>query len=110
MLSTAKPKLQSDIKDILYNALYEAYLTTFSTSDITEGVINNAAEDEIKSSGEKFAKKCAEKAAGPLATAIYDFVKQIGITATPKGTLISPGGMVPAPVTGSILMTDFTIT
>lgn len=110
MLSTAKPKLQSDIEKILYDSLYEAYLTTYldSTVDV-EGSISSNANDEIKKAAEKFAEKASKTAASPLATAIYDFVKSIGIMASPKGTLISPGGLTPTPVTGTIIMTDFTI-
>lgn len=109
MLSTAKPKLKSDIEKILYDAMYEAYKTTFIKSSDSEAVINNNAEKEINDAAEKFADKASKTAAGPLATAIYDFVKSIGIMATPKGTLLSPGGLTPAPVTGTIMMTDFTI-
>lgn len=109
MLSTAKPTLESNIKQILYDSLYNALKSMYSNSSLTEAVINNAAKKEIDDASKKTAQIFADDASGPLADAIYDFVKSIGITATPKGTLISPGGMTPAPVTGSIVMSDFTI-
>lgn len=109
MLSSAKPKLKSDLEKILYDAMYEAYKTTFLESSITDGSISKNADNEIETAAKKFADKASKTAAEPMATAIYDFVKSIGIMASPKGTLISPGGLVPAPVTGTILMTDFTI-
>ncbi len=109
MLSTAKPELETNIKDILYDSLYSAYLTTYITSDITDQGIAASANKEIDDAAKKFARKAADTACGPLADAIYNFVLSIGIIAAPKGTLMSPGGLTPAPVTGVINMNDFII-
>lgn len=51
------------------------------------------------------ANSFANTLAAPMADAIYDFVKQMQITATVTGTVISPSG----PCTGSIPPTSFTI-
>lgn len=109
MLITAKPVLESKINQILFDSLYKSLNLMYSNSSLSENVINSTGQKEIDDASEKTAKSFADNASGPLADAIYDFVKSIGITATPKGTLISPGGMAPAPVTGSIIMSDFTI-
>ena len=107
MLSTAKKKLQDDLKTILKKSLYDAYMTTFLSSSDTEAVISEYIKIEIDKAAEAFSESAAESAAEPLATAIYDFVKQIGITAIPKGGLVAPPGG--GPVTGVININEFSI-
>lgn len=105
-LSASKPILKQDLQTLLEKAAYEAYLTQQNTGDC-DPALASQLESDLKKAADTFAKKFAETAADPLATAIHNFVKEIGIMATPKGTLISaaPG----APVAGVINMTDFTI-
>lgn len=107
MLSTAKKKLQDDLKSILKKSLYDAYITTFLSSSDTEPVINDFIKNEIDKAAEAFSNAASESAAEPLATAIYDFVKQIGITATPLSGLVAPPGG--GPVTGVININEFSI-
>lgn len=101
MLETAKPKLQTDIENAIFEAFKEAEMTQCSNDG---SILGNAMEAHIQQGASKYAKKAAEIAAPKIAEAIYDFVKEIGITATPT-TLVSPSG----PVTGVIKMPDFTI-
>lgn len=104
MLSDAKPILQSNINEILYNSLYKAFMSTFSESDISDSSINKRAKQEIDDAAKQFAKTCADEASKNLAESIYEFVKKIGIVAKPTG-LVSPQG----PVSGIINLTDFSI-
>lgn len=101
MLETAKPKLQTDIEQALYNALYKAQMTQCKNDGSEMGQM---MESHLSQGAQEYAQNAAKEAAGPIATAIYDFVKQIGITAIPSA-LVSPSG----PVTGVINMPDFTI-
>ena len=113
MLSTAKPTLQNNIKSILEKAAYEAYMTQYAPNQISQA---SKYDDQIKSELEKkakdFSKKFAEKASNPVATAIYDFVKKIGIVITIPPSVIAPP-LPPAlpggPCTGTIPMTNITI-
>lgn len=107
MLSSAKKQLKEDLKSILTKSLYDAYSTMFIPAPDTDATINNYIKNEIDDAAKKFAKTAAESAAEPMANAIYDFVKQIGIMATPKGSLVAPpmGG----PVSGVININEFSI-
>lgn len=109
MLSSAKPTLQSDLEDLLEEAAYEAFMTTQESPSGTASSISNRMEKELKSAASNFAKKFAEVAGEPMAEAIYNFVKEIGIIATPSGSLISTSITSPSPVTGTMPMSDFAI-
>ena len=120
MLSTEKPILEQKLKQILYNAAksagktasYEAYMTQLG-NDPDVGKYNDEAKKSIEDAADKFSKKFAEEFAkelskdlpGEMATAIYNFVKGIGIMATVMPTVVSPMG----PCSGVMSPTDFTI-
>ena len=100
----ARPVLETDLRIILQKAAFEAFMTANvpgGESPEVSGYVTNAMTDAAT----KFSNKFAEEAYKPLANAIYNFVKEIGITAVPT-TLMSPHG----PVTGSIKLNEFTIT
>lgn len=103
-LKTAKIKLESDLKSIFKKASYDAYMEQFIKSNMTTKS-DNDAKNGFKDLAEKFSTKLSESLAGDMATAIYDFVKEIGIQCTIPPTVIAPSG----PVTGTIPMTNFTI-
>lgn len=109
MLISAKPQLESDLKQALYDSAYQALLVTFSQSSENEAVINDFAKTEIDQSAKDFAKKFSDLASKPVAEAIYNFVLEIGIMASPKGTLMAPPGTTGGPVTGVINMNDFIV-
>lgn len=102
MLSDAKKPLEDAIYEALKNALYEAYMSQINE----DGNANllDAMKNHMSKASMNFSEKAASEAAPKIADAIYDFVKAIGITATPT-TLMSPSG----PVTGAINPTDFQI-
>lgn len=105
-LAGAKPELANDLKDLLQKAAYEALLTGNRPSGDNPEISANTTK-VMQDAAQRFSDKFAELAYQPMADAIYKFVKEIGITAVPKGTLIAPtsGG----PVTGSIIINDFII-
>jgi hypothetical protein len=113
-LAGAKPKLEADLKKLLEDALYEAEMSMLNEgADIDLGIAARIKNDIIMPANRKKAQKFAEQAYKPLAQAIYDFVSEIGITLTPKGTLIAPQAPSGAlPITGAASTTtqDFTIT
>ena len=103
MLSTAKQLLQMN----LLNILKEAYMTQYQP-DPSLG----SCDSEAKTSMEQVAIKFAQKASGPVADAIYNFVKEIGINIVVPPSIIAPplpptlpGG----PCSGAIPMTNITI-
>lgn len=104
MLSDKKPELEKNINTILYNALYKAYMSTFESNSDSDPKIANRVKQEIDDAAKKFSKVAADEAAPELAGAIYNFVKSIGIMATPKA-LTSPVG----PCAGVITMNEFKI-
>ena len=104
MLSTAKPKLQMDIKMALSSSktakVFEnALLSTFP--DIDD---ENGGKEIAEMFGKLCAKGLASALAQPITDAIDSYVKQIGILATPTA-LVSPVG----PVAGAISPIDFQI-
>lgn len=105
MLSVAKPILQQQLLSILE----AGYMSQFDQNELADA---RKYDSDIKSRYNINAKKFAQKAAGPVATAIYNFVKEIGIMANVTGTItappappILPGG----PCLGSIPLTGFMI-
>jgi len=101
MLSTNLPKFQADLFTILTSeaskkAFEQAILTTFPSE---------AANDEnAKKIAETFGKVAAAylgALAQPLANAINDHIKEIGIMATPTALTCAVG-----PVAGAITPTD----
>ena len=99
----AKPELEQDLKTILQAAAYAAFLTANTPAGADEA-ISSFVTKTMTDAAQKFSDKFAETAYQPLANAIYKYVKEIGITATPKA-LMSPH----VPVTGSIMLNEFTI-
>lgn len=100
----AKPKLESDLRRILQKAAEEAFKTA-NKGDGSDMQIESYVNNAIKDAAKRFSEKFAEEAYKEMANAIYEFVKEIGIKATP-GLLMSPHG----PVTGAIMLNEFTIT
>ncbi len=110
-LNGAKPKLETDLKKLLEDALYESEMTMVNGCD--EPRIAAKVKQVLDKAAREKAKKFAEKAYQPLAKAIYEFVKEIGITLTPKGTLIAPqapAGALPITGTASTTTQDILIT
>ena len=125
MLSAAVNILEKNLKDLLeqysepaaYDGAYEAYLSQYTppSGDVGNflGPTGPGSMHQAKSDADKYAeafskafsKKIAQDMSGPLAKAIHDFVKEIGITIVVKGSITSPMG----PCTGTILPTDVTI-
>lgn len=110
-LGASKPKLEQDIRQILEDAFYEAEMTT--KDDGGESRITAMVNDLLDKTSRKKAKTFADKAYQPLAQAIYDFVMEIGVTLTPKGTLMAPQattGILPVTGTASTTTQDIVIT
>ena len=106
MLKSALPTLKSQIKQILHDAAYKATMSQFVSGS---GAPSTYAQGVMESNAEKFAITFSDTAYDDLATAIYDFVLQLGIVATPSGSLMSTSINSPSPVTGSIPMSDFAL-
>lgn len=85
-LSAAKAKLQLDIQNALNDAFKEAYKATFIYG----------AGDEGEIIATKFAAEGSQKAAGPIADAILNFVSQAQITG--QNAMVS--SIVAPPMTG----------
>jgi hypothetical protein len=103
MLSTAKIPLEMKLQQILY----DAYMSQYNADPSL-----NSCDGEAKKAIEKAALKFSQKAAGPTATAIYNFVKEIGIMVSIPPSVVAPplpptlpGG----PCTGVIPLTNITI-
>ncbi len=112
-LEKAKPKLEQDLKKLLEDASYEADMSMLIENSSVDPRIAAKIKKDMDAACRKKAQKFAEKAYKPLAQAIYDFVLEIGITLTPKGTLMcpqSPAGMNPITGTASTTTQDFSIT
>ena len=113
MLSTNKPTLQNNIKIMLEKAVYKAYMVQYTPNQISQASsYDDKIKNELEKKAKEFSKKFAENASEPVATAIYDFVKEIGIVITIPPSAIAPplpptlpGG----PCTGTIPMTNITI-
>lgn len=83
MLSSAKPILEQALKQMLY----EAYMNQFNPNKVTESSHHDSEAEQLYM---KKARDFSEKACGPTATAIYNFVMEIGIQATNVSTVIAP--------------------
>jgi len=97
-LKDAKPYLEKDLKKLLEDAMYEADMTCVLEGDEIEPSVAAKISKDMDAAMRKKAKKFAETACEPLATAIYDFVKEIGIVLRPTGLLMAPqamSGMLP---------------
>lgn len=105
MLNIAKPILQQKLLPILKNA----YMTQYEGNKVVEASKYNSESELLF---QKKAQEFAMKAAGPVADAIYKFVKEIGIQVTIPPSVIAPP-LPPAlpggPCSGIIPMTSFTI-
>lgn len=111
MLSTAKPILQNDLKSILEKAAYDAYMELYQKNKVSEAKSDSDTKDAHEKIAKAFSKTFASKAAAPVATAIHDFVKEIGISCTIPPSVISPiTPFIPGgPCSGTIPPTSFTI-
>ena len=110
-LGASKPKLEQDIRKILEDAFYEAEMTT--KDDGGEARITSMVNELLDKTSRKKAQTFADKAYQPLAQAIYDFVSEIGITLTPKGTLMAPqaiSGILPVTGIASTTTQDIIVT
>jgi hypothetical protein len=113
MLSSAKPILQTQLLQILQKAAYEMYMTQYSRNTIEEaGKYDGDRENKMKQFANEFSIKFAQSASGPVSTAIYDFVKEMGIMITVPPSAIAPplppvlpGG----PCSGTIPMTNIQV-
>lgn len=113
MLSTAKPILQAKLLQMLQDASYEMFMTQFSSNEVLEAKVYDIVNKKsMEKMGKEFSLKFAQTAAGPVATAIYDFVKEIGINITVPPSVIAPP-LPPAlpggPCSGAIPMTNVKI-
>jgi hypothetical protein len=105
MLSVAKPILQQQLLSILE----AGYMSQFNQNELADA---RKYDSNIKSRYNNNAKKFAQTASGPVADAIYNFVKEIGIMATITGTITAPPAppVLPGgPCFGSIPLTGFVI-
>lgn len=109
-LEGAKPKLEQDLKKLLEDASYDADMSMIIEDASVDSRIMAKVKSVMDEACRKKAKKFAETAYKPLAQAIYDFVKEIGINLVPKGTLLSPPGITGGPVTGTASTTTQDIT
>lgn len=105
-LQASKIKLEQDLKNAFEKAAKEAYMTQFSSNEVTEAKIYDpTAKLSYDKQAKDYAKALADTLSGDMAKAIYDFVKEIGIMVTVPPSVVAPSG----PCTGSIPMTSFTI-
>lgn len=111
MLSTAKPTLQNDLKKVMEAAAYDAYMELFCKNQVSEAKTDSDAKDAHEKIAKAFSKTFASKASGPVATAIHDFVKEIGISCTIPPSVISPiTPVIPGgPCSGTIPPTSFSV-
>ena len=105
MLSVAKPILQQQLLSILE----AGYMSQFDPNELGAA---QKHDGDAKSVFQDRAKRFSQSAAGPVADAIYNFVKEIGIMATQLNSVIAPplpptlpGG----PCNGVIQINDYTI-
>lgn len=106
MLSTAKMSLQSDLKDAFEAAAYDAYMEQYQPNKVAEAKSDNDVKKGFEDLADKFSKKFASSVSKDMATAIYDFVKEIAISVNSvPPSVISPSG----PCTGTIPMTSFSV-
>ena len=96
MLSTAKPILETKLRQILIDA-YKTQFVSNSQAGAQSGIVSS----DIDKAANQFAMKLSQD----MSKAIYDFVKEIGIQANASGVVIAPSG----PCTGIIPMPNFTI-
>ena len=113
MLSSAKPILQTQLLQILQKAAYEMFMTQYSSNTIKgANKYDGEREAKMKISANEFSIKFAQSASGSVSTAIYDFVKEMGIMITVPPSAIAPplppvlpGG----PCSGIIPMTNIQV-
>lgn len=111
-LQGAKPKLEADLLKLLEDASYEADMSMLLEDSETDPRIAAKIKQDMDIACRKKAQTFAQKAYKPLAQAIYDFVKEIGINLSPKGTLLcpqSPAGINPVQGMASTSTQDITI-
>lgn len=105
MLSIAKPILQLQ----LMNILKAGYMSQFDPNELSAG---QKYDNNVHACFQDKANRFAQNACGPVADAIYNFVREIGIMATQLNSVIAPP-LPPAlpggPCNGVIQITDYTI-
>lgn len=104
-LGNSKTDFEKKLYNIFYNACNEIFNDSLDSTDPNTAGVAAAAKIVQHETSKKF----ADKIAGDLASAIYNYIMEIRISATPVGTLMSPGGMSPAPCTGQITPEQFEI-
>lgn len=104
-LGVAKITLEQDLKNAFKTAGYDAYMEQFLKSNTTSKS-DSDAQKGFEDLAEKFSKKLSESISKDMATAIYDFVMQIGIQVNSvPPSVIAPSG----PCSGTIPMTCFMV-
>ena len=105
MLSVAKPILQLQ----LMNILKAGYMSQFDPNELGAAQKHDGGAEACF---QDRANRFAQNACGPVADAIYNFVKEIGIMATQLNSVIAPP-LPPAlpggPCSGVININDYTI-
>lgn len=103
-LAVAQVKLAADLLQILQKAAFNAYMTQ-QNSGTSDGGVQMRMDIELNKAALKYSTKFATEAAQPMAKAIYDFTKEIGIMITNPLGLVAPMG----PVAGIVPLTGFTV-
>ena len=106
-LGAAKMKLEQDLKKAFKDAAFDAFMTQHEPNSLQEASkYDNENKAMMEKKANEFAKTLSDSLAKDLATAIHDFVKEIGIQInTIPPTVMSLSG----PCTGMIPMTSFTV-
>ncbi len=110
-LTGARAEFEQALKTGLQAAAFAAYMT----ANVLDGgdedddpLISAHVQKSVTDAAQKFSDKFAELASKSVSLAVYNYVKEIGITMIPKGTLLSAGPG--SPVTGTAQINDFVIT
>lgn len=108
-------KTLPDFKNQLYNCLkdsmYETWMATLESGDNVDPSITATIQKDMDIAAKKYSEVFAARLAPPLSQAIYNFIMEIGINLTPKGSLMAPQATTGIlPVTGSASTTTQDIT
>ena len=108
-LAGALPKLKMDIQKLMYDAAYSSFMTVRTGDADTIPVIQSKLDAQLDAAAVNYARRFSRAVAQPLSTAIYEFVKEIGINLINPSTLMSTSIVSPSPVTGTVPMTGFRV-
>ena len=107
---------KADFEQVLYVGLFQAAQQAFMTAFKVDAggdkdadpMITSHVGESMNTASIEFADKFATLSSKSISDAVYNYVREIGITMIPKGTLLSasPG----SPVTGTAQINDFVIT